>query len=181
MLLTRSSSEHDIVLRMKKSPIITAIAALGEKTRVIGKNGDLLWKISGDLPRFKEITSGHPVIMGYATFQSMGEKLLPNRTNIILSHDEELAIDGALVAHSKEEALELAKESEGSENIFVIGGGQIYALLLPETDTLDLTLVRDNAEGDTFFPEYSEFSEIILEEDNKEHEPPFTRVKLKRE
>jgi len=159
---------------------VTAIAALGEETRAIGKDNDLLWKITGDLPRFKEITTGHPVIMGYTTFQSMGEKLLPNRTNIILSHDENLSIDGALIAHSKEEALKIAKESEGSENIFVIGGGQIYALLLPDTDVLDLTLVKDNAEGDTFFPEYSEFSKVISEEHHDDGELKFTRKKLER-
>ncbi|MBL4644309.1 MAG: dihydrofolate reductase [Candidatus Pacebacteria bacterium] len=159
---------------------ITAIAALGKETRAIGKNNELLWKISGDLPRFKEITTGHPVIMGYATFQSMGEKLLPNRTNIILSHNKEIVIEGALVAHSKEEALEIAKKSDGSENIFVIGGGQIYALLLPDTDILDLTLVHDSVEGDTHFPEYSEFTDVISEEHHEEDGLKFTRAKLRR-
>jgi len=163
----------------KKHEII-AIAALGEETRAIGKNNDLLWHITGDLPRFKEITMGHPVIMGYATFQSMGEKLLPERTNIILSHDEKLTIDGAIVAHSKDEALEKAKESEGSENIFVIGGGQIYALLLPDTDVLDLTLVKDSTPGDTHFPDFSEFDEVISEEDHQDGDLFFTRKKLRR-
>lgn len=168
---------------MEKEPKehqITAIAALGEETRAIGKGNDLLWRITGDLPRFKEITTGHPVIMGYTTFQSMGEKLLPNRTNIILSRNEDLKIDGALIAHSKEKALELAKQSEGSENIFVIGGGQIYALLLPDTDVLDLTLVKDNTDGDTHFPEYSEFSEVISEEHHEDGDLKFSRKRLRR-
>ena len=163
-----------------KRHCITAIAALGEKTRAIGKDGALLWHISGDLARFKRITTGHPVIMGYGTFQSMGEKLLPNRTNIILSRKKNLKIDGALVAHSKEEALALAKKSEGSENIFVIGGGQIYALLLPDTDILDLTLVKDDTPGDTHFPEYSEFSEVLSEEHHEDGALHFYRQKLRR-
>lgn len=166
--------------KIEKKHKVTAIAALGEKTRAIGKNNELLWKIPGDLIRFKEITTGHPIVMGYKTFQSMGEKLLPNRTNIILSLDTKLTVVGATVAHSKEEALKIAKQSEGSEKIFVIGGGQIYKLLLPETDELDLTLVRNDAEGDTFFPEYSEFDEVISEEHHETDKLKFTRKRLKR-
>lgn len=166
--------------RIGKKHTVTAIAAIGKKTRAIGKNNELLWKIPGDLMRFKQITTGHPIIMGYKTFQSMGEKLLPNRTNIILSPDSKLTIGGAKVAHSKEEALEIAKRSEGSEDIFVIGGGQIYTLLLPEIDVLDLTLIHDNANGDIFFPEYSEFDKIISEEHYNENYPEITRIKLKR-
>ena len=167
-------------MEKKATHRVTAIAALGEETRAIGKNNDLLWHITGDLARFKRITTGHPVIMGYNTFQSMGERLLPNRTNIILTQDADISIDGACVAHSKEEALEIAKRSEGSEEIFVMGGGQIYALLLPDTDVLDLTLVKDNAEGDTFFPEYSEFTEVLSEEHHQDGELHFSRKQLTR-
>jgi len=158
---------------------IVAIAAIGAKTRAIGKDNELLWRIPGDLPRFKEITSGHPVIMGYATFESMGRRTLPNRTNIILTLEPDVIVEGAHVAHSKEEALEIARNSIGSEKIFIIGGGQIYTLMLPETDTLDLTLVHDDADGDVFFPDYSEFSEVISQEHHDEGELKFTRTILK--
>jgi len=166
--------------REKNESKVTAIVALGEKTRAIGKNNELLWKIPGDLARFKEITTGHPVIMGYKTFQSMGEKLLPNRTNIILSSDKGFLLENAHVVHTKEEALKIARESEGAENIFIIGGGQIYELLLPETDTLDLTVVHSDIEGDTYFPEYLEFSKTISEEQHSKEIPSFTRKILRR-
>lgn len=165
---------------MQNTHEIIAIAALGKDTRAIGKNNNLLWNIPGDLPRFKAITTGHPVIMGFATFESMGKRLLPNRTNIILTYDSSIHISGAYIVHSKEEALEIAKKSEGSEEIFIIGGGQIYTLFLPETDTLDLTLVHDTQDGDVFFPDYSEFSEIISEEQCANENITFTRRKLKR-
>src|SRR3989344_8274265 len=102
-------------------PIVSIIAALGEHTRAIGKQGALLWKIPGDLPRFKTLTTGHPIIMGQKTFESIG-KVLPNRTNIVISHLPNFKIEGAIVVGSPDEALEKASELDEDE-IFIVGGG----------------------------------------------------------
>src|SRR3989344_3158612 len=98
-------------------PIISIIAALGERSRAIGKLGSLLWKIPGDLPRFKTLTTGHPVIMGRKTFESIG-KVLPNRTNIVISHVANHKIPGCVVVGSPEKALEKALELDNDE-IFI--------------------------------------------------------------
>ncbi len=132
--------------------MISIIAALG-KNRVLGKDNELLWRIPDDLKRFKELTTGHPIIMGSKTYESIG-KPLPNRTNIVLTKDSDYEAPGTIVVHSLEEAFEKAE----NEEIFVIGGGQIYALALPYADKLYLTLIDDKKEGDTFFPDYSAFT-----------------------
>src|SRR5690349_9714618 len=102
--------------------MISLIAVVG-KNRELGKDGGLIWKVPGDLPRFKKLTMGHPVIMGrktHSTFQYKGGPL-PGRTNIVITRDPNFSQDGFLVAHSYEEAIEIAKKSEGAEEIFVIG------------------------------------------------------------
>jgi dihydrofolate reductase len=139
-------------------PRISIIAAIG-KNRVLGKNNKLLWHIPEDLRRFKNLTSGHPVIMGRKTYESifaMLGKPLPNRTNIVVTHLDYPAPEGVIVSHSLPEALSRAKDSKGSEEIFIIGGGQIYEAALPFTDRLYLTLIDDEQEGDTFFPPYED-------------------------
>jgi dihydrofolate reductase len=157
---------------------VNIIAALGAETRAIGKENDLLWKIPGDLPRFKRLTTGHPIIMGERTFASIGRPL-PGRTNIVLTHDTQFAPPGVLIAHSLEEALRKAEAED--EEVFVIGGGQVYAQALPVADRLYLTLVHDGAEGDTFFPAYdiSRYTEIEREE-HLDLDPPHTYTVLER-
>ncbi|MCK5096251.1 MAG: dihydrofolate reductase, partial [Candidatus Pacebacteria bacterium] len=107
-------------------------------------------------------TAGHPVIMGLNTYKSIGRPL-PQRTNIVLSKDDE-EIEGCLMAHSLEEAFDLAKEN--SENIFVIGGASVYEQTLPFADTLNLTLIDAEVDGDIFFPEFNhdEWKEVSREE-----------------
>lgn len=141
--------------------MISIIAALG-KNRVIGKDNELLWPIPDDLKRFKEITTGHPVIMGSKTYESIG-KPLPNRTNIVITRDKNYKAPGTFIAHSLEEAFEKA----GGGEIFVIGGAQIYSLALPHADKLYLTLIEDEKEGDAFFPDYSEFTKKTLVEERE--------------
>lgn len=154
-----------------KEHTVTAIAAIGATTRALGKDNDLIWRIPDDLKRFKERTKNHPVIMGRATYESLPKRPLPNRTNIVLTRDEDLELEGATVVHSTKEALEAAEQASGNEEIFIIGGGQIYALFLPYTDVLDLTLVEEEtpADADVYFPEYSQFTEMLSEEAH-EHE-----------
>ena len=137
-------------------PHIAIIATLGARARALGKNNELLWHLPEDLKHFKELTTGHPVIMGRKTWESLPEKVrpLPSRTNIIVTRDPVYEARGASVAGSLVAAIEKARESDGAGEIFVIGGGEIYAAALPYADRLYLTLVDDDAEGDVFFPPY---------------------------
>ncbi len=130
---------------------ITLVAAIGQQ-RQLGLNNELLWKLPGDLPRFKAMTMGSPIVMGRKTYDSIG-KPLPGRMNIVISRNEDLTIDGVTVVASTEAAVTAAEKTD-AENIFVIGGGEIYTLFLTEADVLELTLVDDSPEADAFFPEY---------------------------
>lgn len=120
--------------------------------RSIGNEGKLIAPISADLKRFKELTMGHPIIMGRKTFESIG-RALPGRLNIIITRNKDLKIPDAEVCASITEALEKAREKEQKE-IFIIGGGEIYTQALPFTDKLYMTIVKSAAEGDVFFPPY---------------------------
>lgn len=137
--------------------IIVAIS----KNRVIGNDNKLIWKLSNDLKRFKELTTGHPVVMGRKTFESIG-KALPNRRNIVITKNSEYQVDDCEVVNSLEEAFLLT-----GNNCFVIGGGEIYKQSLPLTDKIYLTLVRVEIEGDTTFPEIGEDWAKISQKDFK--------------
>jgi len=130
---------------------ISIIAAIGEN-RELGFRGDIPWHLPEDFKRFKELTMGHPVIMGHRTFESIG-KPLPGRTNIVLTKSPDFHADGCRVVASLDEALDAAK---GSDEAFVIGGGQIYHLAMSIAQKLYLTKVHGIFEADTFFPEWSE-------------------------
>lgn len=127
---------------------ITLIAAASENN-ALGKDNQLIWHISDDLKRFKRLTSGHAIIMGRKTFESM-PKSLPNRKNIILTRNRAYKANDAFVAHTIEEALEFASDDPQP---FIIGGGEIYSLFLPIAHTIELTRVHDDFEADAFFPE----------------------------
>ena len=129
--------------------------------RVIGNNNELIWKLSSDLKRFKELTTGHPVVMGRKTYESIG-KPLPNRRNIIITRNSEYEVEGCEVVSSLEEALLLS-----GNDCFIIGGGEIYKQSLELADKIYLTLVHKDFEGDTQFPELSKEWAII---DNKDFE-----------
>ena len=130
--------------------MITIIAAIA-KNNALGKDNDLIWHLPADLKRFKKVTTGHHILMGRTTFESIG-KPLPNRTTVIITRNNTYFKDGCLIANSIEEAIELAKEDE---NAFLIGGAQIYqqALKSDLVDRLDITLVHKEFEADVFFPE----------------------------
>jgi len=135
-------------------PIISIIAVIG-KNRELGKNNQLIWRIPEDLKRFKKITKGHPVIMGQRTFESIG-KPLPDRLNIILTRDEKYQPPGVQIVHSINEAIKTAKD-EYTDEIFIIGGAQIFNQTINLTNKLYLTLVDKSEKADCFFPDYSEF------------------------
>lgn len=130
--------------------MISTIVAVAENG-VIGNKNALLWHISEDLKHFKAVTSGHPVIMGRKTFESLGRPL-PNRTNVVITR-QRIEIPGCTVVHSLSEALALFSEDE---EVFIIGGAQIYAEALPLSDCFYLTRVMHPYQGDTSFPEWDE-------------------------
>ncbi len=141
---------------------ITMIAAAGENNE-LGKDNDLLWHLPDDFKRFKELTSGHKIIMGRKTFESF-PKTLPNRTHIIITrdHNYELTYPQCMVVHSLEDAL---RRISAGEDAFIIGGGDIYALALDITDIIELTRVHASFEADTYFPAINpERWELISEE-----------------
>ncbi len=156
--------------------MLSIIVVIG-KNREIGCNNKLLWDIPEDMARFKRITTGHPVIMGQATFESIG-KALPNRTNIILSLDKKFKANNCHIANSIDEGVEIAKKSPGGKESFVIGGGQIYKQMMKHADKLYLTVVDDAPEADTYFPEYSEFKNIIKEKTVETDKLKYTFLEL---
>jgi dihydrofolate reductase len=148
--------------------MLSIIAVIG-KNRELGKDNHLLWNLPGDLKRFRAITRGHPVIMGRKTFQSIGHPL-PNRANFVITQDSLFKAEGITVVSSLDEAIEKAKLSPGAEEIFVIGGGSIYAQSINRADRLYLTVVDAAAPGaDTFFPDYCRFTKVIEESAQKEN------------
>lgn len=144
---------------------IAIIAALNAKTRAIGNAGQLLWHLPEDMKRFKELTMGHPVIMGRKTWESLPEKYrpLPNRTNIVVTRQTDYKADGATVVDGLSDAFLAAEKTEGASETFVIGGGELYAATLPYATRLYLTLVDDAPLADTFFPEYEKEFKLVSE------------------
>nr|AIA19035.1 Dihydrofolate reductase [uncultured bacterium] len=166
----------------KKGAVISAIAAFG-KNRALGKDNDLLWHIPDDLKRFKELTSGHPVIMGRKTWESLPEKFrpLPGRTNVVVTRQVGYAADGAIVVDGLSDAFLTAQDTPGAEETFIIGGAQIYAEALPYTTRLYLTVIDDGKEADVFFPEYeTEFTKIISNESREWNGLKYRWVTLER-
>lgn len=128
--------------------MIILIAAMAEN-RALGKDNQLLWHLPDDFKRFKQLTSGHYIVMGRKTFESLPGKL-PNRTHVIISRQTDYQADGCLTAASLEQALKLVPHEE---DVFIIGGGEIYAQALPIADIIELTRVHTRVQADTFFPE----------------------------
>jgi dihydrofolate reductase len=157
--------------------LVAAVARGG----VIGRNGGVPWRIPEDMAHFKALTTGHPVIMGRRTWESLPERFrpLPERRNVVVTRNNEWTADGAERASSLEEALRLVA---GEERVFVIGGGEIYAAGLPFADELVLTEIQLDVEGDTFFPEFdrAEFKEISRDERRSCMEIDFAVVTYRR-
>ncbi len=146
----------------------TIIVAMGNK-REIGVDNNLLWHLPKDLKHFKDITSGHPIIMGRKTYESIG-KPLPNRTNIVVSRKADWFEEGILIVGSIKEAIKFAKKID--ENVFILGGGTIYAQTIDLADRLEVTQVDADFPADTFFPKidakvWAKTNETCHEKDEK--------------
>ena len=136
-----------------------SIIVATSKNRVIGNNNSLIWKLPADLKRFKQITTGNTIVMGRKTYESIG-KPLPNRRNIIITRDTNYLVDNCEIVNSLEEALMLC-----NNECFIIGGGEIYKQSIDIADKIYLTLVQEDFEGDTYFPEIGkEWTKVIRED-----------------
>ena len=137
---------------------ISMIAAMAEN-RVIGIDNSLPWKLPNDMKWFRQHTLGKPIIMGRKTYESFGGRTLPDRLNIIITRDQDYQVDGAVVSHSIDEALNAAGNVD---EVMIIGGASFYEQMLPRADRLYLTLVHAELEGDAWFPEFNmnDWSEV---------------------
>ncbi len=152
--------------------IISSIAAVSENN-VIGKDNRLIWRLPGDMNYFKEMTEGHCVITGRKNYESIPSKFRPliNRTNIVVTRQKDYSAPGAIIAHSIEEALLLAKERAETE-VFIIGGAEIYSQTMSFVTKLYITEVHHCFDGDAFFPPFDrkfwkEISRIPMPADDK--------------
>jgi len=146
--------------------LIAAMAA----NRVIGRNNSIPWHIPGEQARFKEVTMGHPLIMGRKTWQSIGHPL-PGRRNIVLTRNTAFKAVGGEVVHSMEQALTTCK---GASKVFIIGGEQLYRLGLETADSLILTVLNQEVAGDTFFPQFSSPPFTLVQTESVNHPLPYT-------
>jgi len=156
---------------------ISLIVALDDKNG-IGKDGGMPWNIPSDLKRFKKITEGHPVIMGRKTFESIG-KPLPKRTNIIITRNNFKQKD-LIIKHSLKEAIEEAKKASGSDEVFIVGGGQVFKEAIVLADKIYLTKIEGDYNADTFFPNYSQFNKVTYEEDGEDNGFKFKFIDLEK-
>jgi dihydrofolate reductase len=160
---------------------ISIIAAVAQNN-VIGKDNKLLWRLKKDMQWFKKHTSGHCVLMGRKTFDSLG-KPLPNRKNIVITSKPSENSEDLIFFKNIEEGISYAKE-HGETELFVIGGGEIYKQLLPKSETIYLTIVDCEPEGDTYFPvlDYNNYQIIFEEyhESDDENEYPFSFIIMNR-
>jgi dihydrofolate reductase len=147
--------------------VVVAISS----NRVIGRDGGLPWHVSGDLKHFKRVTDGYPIVMGRKTFESIG-KALPNRRNIVISRRHDFAAPGVERADSLDESLQMCRDA-GAEKAMIIGGGEIFFQALYEdlVDRIELTEIKMDVDGDTFFPELDDHH---WEETARRPQPPDT-------
>jgi dihydrofolate reductase len=161
-----------------EKPPITLVVARAQNG-VIGREGRLPWHLPADLKRFKSLTMGSVMVMGRKTFESL-PRVLPGRRHVVLTHDRNWSAEGAEVAHSVEEAMELAR----GERVSVIGGAEVFALFLPLADRIELTEVLDDLSGETRMPDpraFGEWRQIVGEEHRAEDgRPAFRFVTLER-
>ena len=129
------------------------------KNKVIGDSNSLIWHLPADLKRFKELTTGNPIVMGRKTYESIGRPL-PNRRNIIITRDVKYDVEGCEVVNSLEEALMIC-----NNNCFIIGGGEIYKQSMSIADQIYLTLVHEDFEGDTEFPDIGSEWKMVTSQD----------------
>ena len=141
-----------------KASGVSLIVAIGEDGS-IGKNGELIWKISEDLKRFKKLTTGHPVIMGRKTWESLPKRPLPHRRNIVLTRNKDYVAEGGEVTSSIEEALDMTR----GESPFIIGGSEIYKAFMPYITDFHITKVFDKCRDADTFLELPDNIELVWE------------------
>jgi len=151
---------------------IAMIAAM-TKNRTIGFENDMPWHLPDDLKFFKSVTTGKPVIMGRKTFESIGSRPLPNRPNFVISRQADFTADGVTVFNSVDTAL---KSLCDCEEVIIMGGGQLYNMMLPKADRLYLTLIDAEIDGDTHFPDWSRMNwkEVSREHHEKDERHAFS-------
>lgn len=151
---------------MTRLSIIVAMA----RNRTIGVNNTLPWRCPEDLKHFKALTMGHHIVMGRKTFDSIG-KPLPGRTTVVVTRNPDFKIEGAIIAHSLEQAIAACA---GDDEIFVVGGAELYVQAMPLVDTLYITEIQRDVEGDAHFPEFnrSEWQEVSRETRHQETPEP---------
>ncbi len=158
--------------------MISLIAAIG-KNNEIGRKNELLWNLPADMKHFRETTSGHTVVMGQKTFESLGRPL-PNRRNIVLTRDNSFSKEGVEIAHSLEEFDSLFRKTlKPEEEVFIIGGGQIYKLFMEKADKLYITHVDGEfLDADTYFPEIdkNKWRETSREEHKADEKNPLNYI-----
>ena len=149
---------------------ISIIVAAAENN-VIGREGDLPWHISDDLKRFKALTTGKPVIMGRATWDSLPKKPLPGRRNIVLTNNPDFKAEGAEVFLMMSQAFDAVRDAP---EVFVIGGGQIYSQAMLFANKIYMTRVHQTIDGDTTFPAIPDTFKEIAREEHLDHDPPYS-------
>lgn len=151
--------------------MISFILAMDE-TRVIGKNNQLPWHLPEDLKFFKRVTMGHPIAMGRKTHESIG-RMLPGRENIIITRQQDYQSEGCTIFHSVTDFVDYCNQM--NDEVFVIGGAEIFKETFPFADRLYITLIHDKFAGDTFFPEYpeQEWELISCEKGIKDEKNPY--------
>ncbi|WP_369899853.1 dihydrofolate reductase [Bacillus manliponensis] len=152
--------------------MISLLVAM-DKNRVIGKDNDLPWHLPADLAYFKKVTMGHHIIMGRKTFESIGRPL-PGRTNVIITRNTDYKVEGCQVIHSIDDVKKMSEET--NEELFVIGGAEIFKEVLSFANRLYITKIEEEFEGDTFFPEVSEseWEEVFVEQGVMDDKNPYT-------
>jgi dihydrofolate reductase len=136
---------------MKPLPNLSIIAALSDN-RVIGRDNKLPWRMPSDLAHFKRLTMGKPIIMGRRTWESL-PGLLPHRTHLVVTRNRDYVAEGGFVVHSLKEAIDFAGDAD---ELMVVGGARMYAQAIPLASTMYLTLIHEQIDGDTSFPDYEE-------------------------
>jgi len=156
-------------LPLNPEPCLSIIVAMADN-RTIGINNTLPWRIPEDLKRFKALTMGHHMIMGRKTFDSIGRPL-PGRTTVVVTRNRELQISGCLVAHTLEQAIAACA---GDEQIFIVGGAELYAQVMPLADMLYITEIQQAIDGDAHFPEFdrAEWLEVSREKCSQQTPQP---------
>lgn len=159
--------------------MLTMIAAAAENN-ALGKDNDLVWHLPDDFKRFKLLTSGHHILMGRKTFESF-PKLLPNRTHVIITRQEDYHPENTIVVSSLEEAIRVSKLDDQA---FIIGGGEIYKMGIEFADRIELTRVHGEFDADTYFPEIDEEKWQLVKEEfhekDEKHDYSFTYLTYER-